>query len=145
MKNLNASNFLAFHRKFNVSYSWTSNYFSLFYYRFLWYFPQVGNQCFRINFYNSLTRKKYKPSFLCDAIWPTFEFCLCHLTEVVINFTLWCLHKIFLVLLVVYLSMQVLLPSILLSLSTLQFVFITSLRLWPYHSSVTSIRLCHKF
>lgn len=116
-----------------------------FIYRFLWYFPQVGNQCFRINSYNSLTRKKCKPSFLCDAIWPTFELCLCHLTEVVINFTLWCLHKIFLVFLVVYLSIQVFTTMYLVISFNLQFMFITSLHLWPYHSSVTSIRWCHKF
>ena len=47
-----------------------------FIYRFLWYLPQVGNQCFRINSHNSLTRKKHKPSFLCDALWPTFELSL---------------------------------------------------------------------
>lgn len=38
--------------------------------RYLRYFPQVGDQCFRINSYNSLIMRKYKhkPSFSCSAV-----------------------------------------------------------------------------
>lgn len=115
-----------------------------FIYRFLWYFPQVGNQCFRINSYNSLTRKNTNLAFCVMQFDPLLN-CFCHLTEVVINFTLWCLHKIFLVFLVVYLSIQVFTTIYLVISFNLQFMFITSLRLWPYYSSVMSIRWCHKF